>query len=245
LEESFSKHPKGILLEQFVKLMKTHIPHKEHEKYDLVHGLCKLFKEIDINGDGHMEWQEFTQYIIDEVMQNPNKISEEQLKSDQFDENTKMDLLEVHKKYQFKRYFASLTIDKSVHNGFVERAKYCPGLDGAVLTIEDQTNEVKLQDLMENVGKVIEKFKPTNQGFVMDADYSEEFKMIGCVTTDSCMYFYTRNEKFFEMHKCINAPSIQTIIRYLKLAEHKYWATAGKDRILRIWNPLFQGSSGS
>lgn len=56
LEEAFSEHPKGILLQNFVKLMKVHIPHKEHEKYDLVHGLCKLFKEIDINGDEHMEW---------------------------------------------------------------------------------------------------------------------------------------------------------------------------------------------
>ena len=56
LEEAFSEHPKGILLPNFIWLMKTHIPHKEHEKYDLVHGLCKLFKEIDINGDEHMEW---------------------------------------------------------------------------------------------------------------------------------------------------------------------------------------------
>ena len=32
----------------------------------------------------------------------------------------------------------------------------------------------------------------------MDADYSEEYAMIGCVTTDSCMYFYTKNEKAFE-----------------------------------------------
>ena len=47
LEEAFSEHPKGILLVDFIKLMKKHIPHKEHEKYDLVHGLCKLFKEID------------------------------------------------------------------------------------------------------------------------------------------------------------------------------------------------------
>lgn len=56
LEEAFSEHPKGILLIDFIKLMKRHIPHWEHEKYDLVHGLCKLFKEIDINGDEHMEW---------------------------------------------------------------------------------------------------------------------------------------------------------------------------------------------
>lgn len=149
-------------------------------------------------------------------MQNPNKISEEQLKNDQFENTEKIDLLEVHKKYQFKRYFASLTMDTAVHSGFVEKAKYCPGL-GAVLTIEDQSNEVKLFDLSYNVGTTIEKFKPNKQGFVMDADYSEEFTMIGCVTTDSCIYFYAKNDKVFEIFKSINAPSIQTIIKYLKL----------------------------
>ena len=56
--------------------MKCAIDYEEDEKYDLVHGLCKLFDEIDINGDQHMEWTEFTQYIIDAVMQNPIKIPE-------------------------------------------------------------------------------------------------------------------------------------------------------------------------
>jgi hypothetical protein len=37
-----------------------------------VYGLNKLFAEIDINGDEHMEWSEFTQYIIDAVIQNPS-----------------------------------------------------------------------------------------------------------------------------------------------------------------------------
>ncbi len=53
--------------------MKCAMNYKQEEKYDLVHGLCKLFSEIDINGDGKMEWREFTQYVIDAVMQNPIK----------------------------------------------------------------------------------------------------------------------------------------------------------------------------
>jgi hypothetical protein len=34
----------------------------------------KLFKDIDINGDGTMEWEEFTQYLI-ETMVGDNGIS--------------------------------------------------------------------------------------------------------------------------------------------------------------------------
>jgi hypothetical protein len=35
-----------------------------------VHGALKLFSEVDINGDRHMDWGEFMQYIIDAVMEN-------------------------------------------------------------------------------------------------------------------------------------------------------------------------------
>ena len=34
-----------------------------------MYGLAKLFSDIDINGDEHMEWSEFTQYIIDSVLE--------------------------------------------------------------------------------------------------------------------------------------------------------------------------------
>ena len=40
---------------------------KEEERYDLLHGAIKLFSEIDINGDGNMEWSELMQYMIDQV----------------------------------------------------------------------------------------------------------------------------------------------------------------------------------
>ena len=51
LEEAFSEHPKGIILLDFVKLMKESIPYREADKYDFIYGLCRLFEEIDINGD--------------------------------------------------------------------------------------------------------------------------------------------------------------------------------------------------
>ena len=41
---------------------------KEEEKFEIVQELIQLFAEVDINDDKHMEWSEFTQYIIDSVM---------------------------------------------------------------------------------------------------------------------------------------------------------------------------------
>lgn len=70
LEEEFEQHPDGIELINFVWLMKSALNVPKEDEYDLIYGLCRLFSDIDINGDLHMEWSEFTQYIIDTVMKN-------------------------------------------------------------------------------------------------------------------------------------------------------------------------------
>jgi len=38
--------------------------------YEIVYGCIKLFAEVDINGDGGMDWTEFLQYMIDAVSGN-------------------------------------------------------------------------------------------------------------------------------------------------------------------------------
>ena len=60
LESEFSKAADGLELPHFIWLLQCAIPHPPEEKYELVNGLIKLFNDIDINGDGGVEWSEFT-----------------------------------------------------------------------------------------------------------------------------------------------------------------------------------------
>ena len=69
LEDEFNEHPEGIKVVDFIRLMESAITLPPEEKIDLIYGLMKLFHDIDINGDKHMEWSEFTQYIIDSVIE--------------------------------------------------------------------------------------------------------------------------------------------------------------------------------
>ena len=57
----------GLTLPDFMKLMILEVPSLKDEKLEMIHGLIRLFKQVDINGDGRMEWSEFVQYIIDQV----------------------------------------------------------------------------------------------------------------------------------------------------------------------------------
>ena len=44
----------GLYLYEFVKLMVQEVPVSEEERLELIHGLIKLFSQVDINGDGLM-----------------------------------------------------------------------------------------------------------------------------------------------------------------------------------------------
>ena len=59
LEGIWEDYPDGLELPLFTQLMLDSIDCSEEEKYELIHGALKLFSEIDINGDHHMEWEEF------------------------------------------------------------------------------------------------------------------------------------------------------------------------------------------
>ena len=59
LEVIWEDYPDGLELPFFTQLMLESINCTEQEKYELMHGAFKLFAEIDINGDHHMEWDEF------------------------------------------------------------------------------------------------------------------------------------------------------------------------------------------
>ena len=48
-------------------MKKLYVPDHELSKYFFISDLIKFFQSIDINGDGHLEWSEFTEYIIENI----------------------------------------------------------------------------------------------------------------------------------------------------------------------------------
>lgn len=50
--------------------------------YNLIYGLCQMFEEIDINGDGTMEWTELMQFLLDTVNQRDKMTLDVQFQQD-------------------------------------------------------------------------------------------------------------------------------------------------------------------
>lgn len=54
----------GLTMEQFIKVMLIHLP-ETRDKVGLVKNLIELFRQIDVNNDESLEWDEFTGHIIE------------------------------------------------------------------------------------------------------------------------------------------------------------------------------------
>lgn len=75
LRKEFQVKQKGLSISEFVFVMMKFVqssPLNEENarlrnlsEQQLVANLCELFAQIDINGDGSMEWEEFTSFIVD------------------------------------------------------------------------------------------------------------------------------------------------------------------------------------
>lgn len=72
VESEFKQHPRGMKLSTFVWFFQTILDYDPPDQLEVIDGLVKLFNDIDINGDGDLQWAEFNQYIVDQVLaQNP------------------------------------------------------------------------------------------------------------------------------------------------------------------------------
>ena len=113
LAEFFKGYKDGIEKVVFIAKMKTELPNNLNDPMDeanLVYGLYKFFCEIDFNGDEHMQWEEFTQFIIDTVEgDNEAKINENE------DDNNN-NLFNEKEMIKFKRYHLSKKLkDNLIH----------------------------------------------------------------------------------------------------------------------------------
>lgn len=196
----------GLGVEQFVQLMLNRIKTRsDDEKYELVHGSYKLFSEVDINGDGQMEWGEFMQYIIDAVSGNTLQSSGKETVTEQI---AKM------KAKKYNRFgYNQTTVDRSNHYNTIQDAILCQS-SKVVLTFERFGKEIKFYDAEMNVVKK-EAVPLKKQGFVTAVAYDEKGKVFGCATTDAQIHFYAKTKFKIEHLKSMETPCIQSKIFFM------------------------------
>jgi hypothetical protein len=76
IQREFQQKDHGLSIAEFVHVMMRFVQSTERggeensrlrnlSERQLIANLCELFAQIDINGDGSMEWEEFTSFIVE------------------------------------------------------------------------------------------------------------------------------------------------------------------------------------
>jgi hypothetical protein len=123
ISEDFRKsNKKGLTLLEYLKVMLKHLPDIK-DKVGLVKNLIELFKQIDVNGDETLEWDEFSNHIIELGMVRKDK--------------TFIDAI--------KNYYASDIVDDEKHDTEVEHLYFIEKLKH-LLVMERDSKRFKVYD---------------------------------------------------------------------------------------------------
>lgn len=68
LKRDFKLAGRPLTLLEFVSVMSRYLPLRELGEARVVRSLCEFFRQVDVNGDGTMEWGEFTSSIVEAGM---------------------------------------------------------------------------------------------------------------------------------------------------------------------------------
>lgn len=120
--------------------MVNELPKDNDDLINLVYGLYKLFLEIDFNGDEKMQWEEFTQFIIDSVM------GENDTKGADDDDDLTGGGKESSEKHmiKYKRYNVStVTEDKTLHDTDIVDSVFSPKID-KIFVVEYKSKKIKM-----------------------------------------------------------------------------------------------------
>ena len=258
LADFYKDYPDGIEKVKFVEFLKKELPCDYNDPMDetnLVYGLYKFFCEVDFNGDGHMQWEEFTQFIIDTVEGDKDaKVSE----SDE-DKNAKIFDEKVMIKY--KRYNVSEKLkDNLTHKNDVTNGVFISKIDLVVFSEYGQKvfklytpktgksiASVDLDDLLNSNNKSggsqnNERFlsqklsapkKSGGANFMntKNVGYSilflTQFQSIVavCLSDKRILFFYFASAERIELICEIQLPVLEKRIWYLP--NHKMWLTSG------------------
>lgn len=229
--------PTGIELPNFLWLMKCAIDVPPEEQGELVLGSYQLFHEIDINGDEHMEWAEFTQYIIDAVM------GQQQREKKDDRELTPSEIMELAESHKSRRYKLSNVTDRSLHSGPVKNIAYCSSLD-LVMVIEEGANTVKLYNLQSKCKSQIvpittdkhDHMVPalTKDSYVLSVAYSEAENLYLVSASNRRFYVFENAAHSIRQVREFPVDVIEHQVWYFPT--HRAWMSAGSDLQLKHWD---------
>ncbi|GBG27765.1 WD repeat-containing protein wdr-5.1 [Hondaea fermentalgiana] len=123
LRADFEKQPQGLTLDEFVRRIILRLPDTGISDIELVARLQDLFHQVDVNGDKHMDWEEFSNFCVEAGVAASN-----------------MSAMEITEKYVQRPF-----VDAFSHTSEIRCIKFVEDL-GRMFVCEADSHTVKVYD---------------------------------------------------------------------------------------------------
>ena len=203
----------------------------ERIKKKITVSLIDLFKEIDVNGDETMEWEEFSNHIIELGL----------LRKDRTFRN-------VIKNYYPSEYVS----DKEKHETDIEKVYYFDSIKNLIV-LEKESPKFKVYN--SNNCELLCEIN-AHKGAILSAEILPEQNLIATSSNDLTINFWDTSS--FNLKQILSTPEIQLVVRNAVWnSSSNLLYTGGSDAIIHIydsntlkekatlsgWNPFFKKDS--
>jgi WD40 repeat protein len=206
-------------------MKRLYTPENEISKYYFVSDLIKFFQAIDINGDGHLEWSEFTEYIIENI----RRIEKPNYKNKAFQENEVIS--SAYSKIS-NEYRITQVIDPGTLN-CVKKIVYLPR-DQRYYLLETGSNLIRIYSSDFALLDYLQLNSDSQSSFIVDFSFDRENMVFGAIFEGSARFC---NFKLLGNVKTSNECEPKKLAHYHKieyLPLHKCWAFLSKNGELRL-----------
>ncbi|CAD8108111.1 unnamed protein product [Paramecium primaurelia] len=204
----------GLTIQQFLKVMLEHLDYNKDSKEEtkkITLALIELFKEIDVNGDGTMEWVEFSNHIIELGLLRNDRSFKDVIKSYHPAENIK---------------------DEQKHETVIDRVYFFDRLK-MLLVLEKESPKFKVYN--SNTSELIWNVN-AHKGYVLSAEFIPDQNLIASSSNDLTINFWDSSS--FNLKQILSVPEIQLCMRYARWSssQSNFLYTGGSDSIIHIYD---------
>ena len=222
IRKEFFAREDSVGLEEFIYLIEKHllsakgaVSGKRLGKEEFTDIMYELFKDIDVNGDGDMEWEELTKFIVEKANTLNSKTSTSEI-SHYTDKSDDLDP-------------AALTRRRN------EYSRLCPMANlGQFAAVEEHSSTVHIFNL--RTGKEVNKFDC--DGFPIAVEYLPERNAIAVASSDSSLNLFTVDDpvpsKRFQLAVNWQAATVQMCLAWMPSNELLY--SGGNDGNIYAWD---------
>ena len=211
INESFNKLNDSLTLNQFIQVMLHFSDIKsEEEKIQFVEYLIDSFNIIDVNGNGYIFWDEFSNYIVESGST-----------------DSKTNIVDVIRNY----HMCKTARDKQKHDNDISKLYYFEPIK-QLLVIENESKKILVYNYL--TGALITSFIAHN-GSVLAAEYLTGQDIICTSGSDNCLLFWDPLNKYALVNK-IPTRETQIVIRWFRTSN--LLITGGFDTVINVYKKM-------